>query len=444
MGWIMLILFVGCTTTSKESSDSLAQKELLLPDILSELAAEVDEMPLHECETDQDCAKKAKEGEKLACNCEHKCIPAQCFEDKNCGLGSKYCDPCLKQCMPKKPACAPCSADYECEGDLSRCVSEFTINGVTTVAPFRFCAQWCPLPNGACVIEGAPLYSYVCAKIGDPKNGVCVPKDMDCGKAPKKCSSDADCKGKKEKCFSDLGICGCMDSTACGLEEACNPVTHQCVPGCKEDNECGQGLICNQKQCQPACKKDAQGNVEGCPDQPPKPGKVWDCDEKGHCYVPGMCFSPFDCHEKETYCDPETNECKPGCLTDFDCKQSMKKCENGVCIDKGCSGNWECGCGQVCDLSTNKCKTAEGKYCEPCDQQQGENACGNKEILCIGFKDPETNEDKGSYCMPPCGPDPENPCPQGWQCQEIKDDQGKSYGKKCIRFCYHKVEGCAI
>lgn len=88
---------------------------------------------------------------------------------------------------------------------------------------------------------------------------------------------------------------------------------------------------------------------------------------------------------------------------------------------------------------------SEGKYCEPCNQDDGETACGeDKEIMCIGFQDKDGN-DKGSYCMPPCSQDPENPCPQGWQCQEIKDDQGKSYGKKCIRFCYQEVKGgCAI
>jgi hypothetical protein len=47
--------------------------------------------------------------------------------------------------------------------------------------------------------------------------------------------------------------------------------------------------------------------------------------------------------------------------------------------------------------------------------------------------------------MPPCSQDPENLCPQGWQCQDVKDDKGVSHGKVCIRFCYKEVMGgCAM
>ena len=141
-------------------------------------------------------------------------------------------------------------------------------------------------------------------------------------------------------------------------------------------------------------------------------------------------MSPIDCHEKETYCDANTRTCQPGCLLDFDCKSSARICDtsNKVCMDRGCTANYWCSCGQVCNLSNNKCETAVGKYCEVCDQQQ-DNPCGDKATMCIGFKDEKTNEDKGSYCMPPCGPDPDNPCPQGWQCEDVKDDKGAERGR---------------
>ncbi len=385
--------------------------------------------------------------DQYACNCENKCIAAQCREDPNCG-SDKYCDPCYKVCLPKLPACARCDADSQCEGEWSRCVSEFSVAGLITTFPEPVCATWCPLTTGVCVVEGAPQGAYVCANIGDPVNGVCVPAGLDCGQVGKKCESDADCPDPlKQKCWLDRHVCGCRDALSCAFGEACHPITHQCVPGCTSDVECGLGKVCTAGLCHDACSKTPDGIVVGCDDPPPIEGKAWDCDDKGHCYIPGMCFSPLDCREKETYCDTDTHECKPGCLIDYDCKSSAKICDpvGMTCLDKPCEGNYECACGEVCDLKDDPptCKAAEGNYCAPCDQQQGEKACGDKDTLCIEFQT-EDGQSKGSYCMPPCGPDPENPCPQGWECTEIKDDQGKSYGKKCIRFCYHKIEGCAI
>lgn len=403
------------------------------------------------CFTSGECGmgKKCQNGfcvEQFACNCEHKCISAQCLSDDNCG-SDKYCDPCYKVCLQKLPACARCTADNQCEGLMTRCVKEVTVAGVTTVFPEAICAPWCPLATSVCAVEGAPQGAYICASIGDPKDGVCVPESLDCGKVGKKCEKDEDCEDPiKQKCWPDRHVCGCRDALSCPFGEACHPLTHQCIPGCTTDVECGVGKVCAAGLCRDACKKEGDV-VIGCDDPPPMEGKEWDCDEKGHCYIPGMCFSPLDCREKETYCDTETHECKPGCLIDFDCKSSAKICDpiSKKCLDKPCSGNFECACGEVCDLKADPptCKPAQGKYCEPCDPQKGEEACGDKDTLCVEFQT-EDGQSKGAYCMPPCSEDPENPCPQGWQCQEIKDTQGNSYGKKCIRFCYHKIEGCAI
>lgn len=405
-----------------------------------------------ECFTSGECGPgwECRNGfcvEQYACNCEGKCIKAQCREDSNCG-SDKYCDSCFKICLGKLPACAPCEYDAQCEGSLSRCVKEFSVAGLPVSMPSAFCGTWCPLSTGICVVEGAPYGAYVCANIGDQENGVCVPAGLDCGSVGKRCETDEDCPDPvKQKCWLDRHVCGCKDALSCEFGEACHPITHQCVPGCTSDVECGFGRVCSAGLCREACSKTAEGVVVGCEDPPPISGKEWDCDEKGHCYIPGMCFSPLDCREKETYCETETHECKPGCLIDYDCKSAAKICDPVAkkCLDKPCRGNYECACGQVCDLAADPptCKAAEGKYCAPCDPQQGENACGDKDTLCVEFQT-EDGQSKGAYCMPPCGPDPENPCPQGWECEEIKDNQGKSYGKKCIRFCFHKIEGCAI
>jgi hypothetical protein len=442
---LSLVLVAACGGKSGSGTDLASQADgiVITPDaVVATDGAETvikDTAPPKECAKDEDCAAK---GADFACNCDGKCIQAACREDKNCGSES-YCDPCVKTCQPLLPACAVCTSDRQCYGDLSRCVDQFSYMSVTTSLSGKVCAPWCPLDGGVCAVEGAPFDSYGCADVGDAANGACIPKTLDCGTTPKRCTSDTDCTSEnKPVCYPTLGICGCKEGT-CPFGQACHPQTHNCIPGCTSDTECGAGKVCSIGLCQDACKGTlATKDVSGCPTTTPKPGKEWDC-VKGHCEIPGMCFSPQDCHEKATYCDSGSNECVPGCLIDFDCKSSAKTCVAKECIDKGCAGTFECSCGQVCDLKENKCKTAEGKYCDPCDQQQ-ENSCGSEDILCIGFKDPKTEEDKGSYCMPPCGADPDNPCPKGWQCQEIKDDQGKSYGKKCIRFCYNVIESCAM
>ena len=450
---LLLAVMMGCSGKSSGGGDAGPSRDaFVLPDASMGDAADVETAPPKECEKDEDCV--AKKGEGYACNCLFKCIEVPqkngCREDKNCGSG-KRCEPCTKTCAPLLPPCAECKEDAECDGQLSRCVSEVKVDGVLMTLAKRFCAPWCPLSTHICAVEGAPQGAYKCAEIpGDTKNGVCVPVDLDCGQVGKQCVEDKDCVDpKKPKCWPDLHVCGCRSTLDCDFGQTCHKVTHACVPGCTADTECGKGKVCSEAQCQDACVSNPDGSITGCPDEVPEgapPGSKWACDDKGHCYIPGMCFSPTDCMEPETYCDGDTHTCVKGCLIDYDCKSAAKICDVGTktCVDRGCTANYMCSCGQVCDKASAQCKAAVGKYCEPCDQNNGENACGDKEIMCIGFKDKDGN-DKGSYCMPPCDQDPDNPCPQGWQCQEIKDDKGTSYGKKCIRFCYQEVKGgCAI
>lgn len=377
-----------------------------------------------------------------ACNCDNKCVQARCKEHKNCG-SELYCDACSKTCVRRLPACGQCEEDYQCEQE-AKCIQEFELSGVHTTMPYKFCAPWCPLATGICVVDIAPVGFFACANIGNPTDGACVPSTLDCGKLGKRCTSDADCDDPvKQKCWEDRQVCGCRDITSCPFGQICHPVTHVCVQGCQDDNECGNDKVCAAGLCRDKCQKFPDGTIKGCDDPVPMEGKQWDCDTNGHCFVPGMCFTPFDCLEKETYCDTETHECKSGCMIDYDCKAAAMMCLNGKCVPKPCMGNYECSCGEVCEKQTGQCKPAEGKYCAPCDPNAGDQACGDKDTLCVDFQD-ENGNSKGSYCLPPCGPDPENPCPQGWQCIEVKDTQGKSYGKKCFRYCYHYIEGCAI
>ncbi len=431
--WFALLI-VSCGSGSSGGADAVGSDESsVIPgaDALDAFEA----TPPPECLVDADCAAR---GDTYACNCEGKCIVAACRTDVNCG-SEAWCDDCDKVCKPRMPQCASCTADRECAGAMSRCVSKVTYAGVDITFENRVCAEWCPLSTGVCMIEGAPQGAYVCAKVQDETNGACIPESLDCGDVPVACKTDDDCEDPvTQKCYEDLRICGCRDVTSCAFGQACHPLTHQCVPGCSDDLECGLSRVCEAGLCITACSGElASGNVTNCPATTPKPDTNWDCKD-GHCRIPGMCFGALDCPEPATYCDIAQSECKPGCLTDFDCKSAAQECSGTVCVQRGCTRNFECAFKQVCDQQTGQCKEAEGKYCDVCDPQ-AENACGDEDTLCVSFQD-EDGADKGSYCMPPCSDDPKNACPQGWQCEEIQDTTGSSHGKKCIRFCYVEVQ----
>ncbi|HNU69919.1 MAG TPA: hypothetical protein PKH54_09150 [Myxococcota bacterium] len=409
-----------------------------------------------ECQTNLECQEK-NGGEWWACQkceTEWKCVqPAAmgepgwgCVENVNCG-SEAYCHSCENVCKPLLEACQTCENDEQCAGQMSHCVDKVNYQGVESELPGKICAPWCPLSTKVCAVPGAPQGSYVCADIGDASNGVCVPATMNCDSTIEKCESDEDCEQEGFKCYTDLGICGCRDALSCELGQACHPVTHQCMMGCADDNECGNGTVCSQGLCVPPCTGTLEKqNVQGCTGTVPD-GYMWDCDETGHCFVPGMCFQPSDCKEPATYCDAETHKCLSGCMFDFDCKTFSQICDTttnpGTCIRRPCKGNYSCSCGEVCELTQGECQTAEGNYCAVCDQQ-ADDPCGNEDTLCIGFQDKDGN-DMGSYCMPPCSSDPDNLCPQGWQCQEVKNQDGSPAGKVCVRHCYQKVAGgCAM
>jgi len=382
--------------------------------------------------------------DRWGCNCQGKCIPAACQDDDQCP-SDRYCDPCTRTCEPKKRPCQACDRDAECRGDQARCLQEFEWQGSPVRFPGKVCAPWCPLASGICAVEDAAQGAFVCARIPGSDAGACIPSTMDCTQVTPACTRDEECPDpSRPKCWPDRRVCGCRDAFSCPFGQICHPVTHQCTGGCTEDAQCGQDKVCSAGLCREACRWTVDDRLVGCDDPPPVEGKEWDCDKNGHCFIPGMCFGPKDCPEPETHCDAGSRECRPGCLMDFDCKAGSKICDTvtGRCIDRPCTGNFECSCGQVCQAGA--CEVAQGRYCDPCDQQQGETACGSKEVLCIGLQD-EEGKDRGSYCLPPCGPDPANPCPNGWTCEEITDTEGKSHGRKCFRWCFAPVAGgCAI
>ncbi|MBM4387784.1 MAG: hypothetical protein FJ088_08600 [Deltaproteobacteria bacterium] len=392
----------SCGGSSKGADSSIDQDAVEIADkdgseVFYDIMGE--EIAGKECEKDEDCAGY---GEKFACNCKGECAEAKCKTNNNCG-SDKFCDPCDKFCYDLRKLCEPCDADYQCEGADNEQYPTFCLEYMTGG---KFCGHWCP-SGGIC-----PKAGFVCTELEGYPTNQCIPQTGNC-ETLEQCKTDFDCE----------------------FGQICNKDKGLCAKGCSDDFECPQEpekLVCSSGHCMPPCDDALSPCEEG-----------WEC-KNGHCKITGGCASAYDCIEPETYCNPETKMCAPGCIIDFDCKSSAKMCSGGVCVKKGCKGNYQCAFEEVCKQDTGECLNVDivdpdNKLCEPCDPQK-ENSCGSEDILCITFQD-ENGQEKGSYCAPPCYPDPENECPQGYECNEIKDDQGKSYGKKCLRFCYQKPVG---
>ena len=314
----------------------------------------------------------------------------ECDENSECG-SDFYCDTCLRKCLTPRKVCEPCTLNGQC--DLA--------DQGSLCLPYASGGTYC---GRACIGDAGCPKGYSCKAVEGSDVKQCLPKAGDCAPASGACKTDADCPFTTI-CAADYG---------------------QCLKGCSGDNECPSGKVCSLFRCVDPCSSDAD-----CVSQSAEAK----CVDK-RCVIPGGCIGPADCVEKATFCDEEDNKCKPGCKTDFDCKEFGKKCEAGTCVTKGCVENWECAFGQVCNPGTGKCVVPPEPYCGACDAQDQEvKACGGKPAFCVGLKD-ENDKEVGDFCFLPCKSDPAGPCPQGYQCQDIKDQNGASQGTYCVRQCW--------
>lgn len=349
--------------------------------------------PAQACQSDTDCSSGF-------CSCRNTCISGKkCLSAQNCGV-NEYCDTwpkddqpvsgCFGTCRQKKLLCDRCSTDLACGNPSDRCLG--FVDGK------RYCGKSCA-SDADCVLVKP---GFRCEDLGSGTKQ-CVPTSGDCT-APGQCAKTRDCKFG-EYCSQNL----------------------VCVTGCTSDTDCPQPSVCSAFRCQDACDTTTKPCEDG-----------FSCDA-GHCKVPNGCTKSADCPLKETYCDTAKNVCVPGCQVDNDCRDATKKCSNGSCVEKGCVGNYQCAFGGVCNLQTQKCEPAVGPYCDTCDPNAS-GACGSDANKCISFQD-EEGKDLGSFCLVACGPDPENPCPSGYQCTELKDQDGNVQGKVCHRACYQTPVG---
>jgi len=217
----------------------------------------------------------------------------------------------------------------------------------------------------------------------------------------------------------------CEEDIDCEFKFVCNQ-DKVCVKGCEEDTECPNDMVCAGFRCLEACDPVNNPCEEGL-----------ECVD-GRCTIPGGCVDAYDCPVPETFCNPDTHMCEPGCQEDFDCKSGGKECVDGACEAKGCTANYWCSFGLVCELATGECVEPEEPFCEPGCEEDSE--CGPEGSKCLSLQDEEGN-DKGTFCFPVCYSDPDNQCPQGYQCMELVDENGAPQGEVCARTCFEEPVG---
>lgn len=125
-----------------------------------------------------------------------------------------------------------------------------------------------------------------------------------------------------------------------GTASACAPS----YPECATDDHCAEkSEVCVEGFCK-QCRDDSQCNPGGTR-KCMQCGNDRTCQKKFKC-----CTSDLDCPGEKCWphlTDPnQPGECGDPCLR-VNCPDG-KKCENGQCVQVGCSGNEDCPPGQKC------------------------------------------------------------------------------------------------
>ena len=342
------------------------------------------------CIEPQTCMEKSECAAGQTCDCLGRCVAlsgAECRGNLQCET-TEYCEQCSGQCRERAPQCGACFGDDGCD-PRSVCVG-YRDSLVEAGRPAGYCARRC---QGECDVVGP---EYECLSV----SGVmaCVPR---------------------------AGICSetaqCEQDSECPPDRFCNE-RGECQPGCIDDTGCPSGELCQGLRCAPPCVGDMS-----CLD-----GQV--CSDDGRCRIPNGCTSSLDCTMAETYCDRSVMMCVSGCQVDNDCLDANLECVAGSCRERGCSANYQCAFGQVCNQQTNMCEDAAGNHCAPgCDPQSQEPPCGNPGSYCLSLQDRDENP-IGDFCFEPCEAEP-NECPKGYTCLPIMDDMGNEQGRVCTTDC---------
>lgn len=321
-----------------------------------------------------------------------------CASDAVCAA-TEYCDPSLRACRPVRGFCQSCARDEECGGAGDHCLS--FADG--TRACGRACTADADCPRGAGCTETSR--GRQCQPVGTVQSSSCRDFRGCTPDSRQACSKDADCgTAGDQRCDTARGQCVALQQ-ACPSGTTCDPRDRVCVSDCAVDVDCGAGLRCVDRVCEPdtACLADtdcAAGKV--CVASPGIQG--------GECRA--ACQSDVECPLGEV-CTPGAegrNRCVSGCTSsagcplDKRCNATTRQCEGPV-VGGGtaCQATVACAACQVCTAQQSCAPATAGfPYCQSCS--------GNADCpggVCLQLLD-------GLACARPCGAGQE--CPSGFAC----------------------------
>ncbi len=139
------------------------------------------------------------------------------------------------------------------------------------------------------------------------------------------------------------------------------------------------------------------------------------------------CRAASDC-ALESWCNPETYACEPGCSTSDDCLVG-DRCDvtTNTCQPRSCTNTQlDCDLGDRCNTATGECEKDPAPHCKVCsdDEQCGPNgAC----LRLVANQPP--------HCAIDCSPEAFDPCPAGLQCSAQITRDGEPDGFRCVGLC---------
>jgi hypothetical protein len=201
------------------------------------------------------------------CGSKNRCVA--CLANSDCTGDNKFC---------LEGACVGCLADDDCGGGKCNLLTEAGTK-MRAKAALNSCID-CSA-DSECGDQLCSSYGKCKCKMNsqctEPGMGLC--RDEGCF-----CDEDSACTTGAKKCIPGTGVClACAEDDDCtgDLPKCVNPGLVTAFCGCTADDQCGEGLLCNET----TRKCGACGGNEDCP-----AGTV--CTAAGTC---GQCAEDADC-----------------------------------------------------------------------------------------------------------------------------------------------------